>query len=86
MPPLASTSYILALLTVSAGRGIRNQKVVTPQIVTAAFIILLGLMLINGFNSDLAGVFALLLFISTFMVYGPDLLGYVGFNLEAGSE
>lgn len=83
--PLTSTSLILTGITVAAGRALREQEVVTPKLVTAGVVLLLGLTMVNQVDPLFAATFALLILIVTFLEYGPDILTYMGVNLTDGS-
>lgn len=80
--PLASTGLILTAMTVSAGRGIRGEQIVTPKIMTAGVMLLIPITLMNQTAPGFAGAFSMLIFVASFLVYGPDILRYVGFTVQ----
>ncbi len=82
--PPASSTFILTVVTVSVGRSIRDQEVVNPRTVTAFVLILLTLGLLNSFDPGFAAVFSLLIFVAVFLTYGPDIMRYLGYNLQSG--
>lgn len=84
--PLASSTLILASLTVAAGRGIRGEPVTTPRILTGGVVILFGIMGIGAIDQLLAATFSLLVFLVCFLQYGPDILGYIGFNISTDGQ
>lgn len=81
--PPASSTYILTIATVSVGRSIRDQEVVNPRTVTAFVLILLTLGFLNSIDPGFAATMSLLIFVAVFLTYGPDIMSYVGFNLQS---
>jgi hypothetical protein len=83
--PIASTSMIFAAGTVAAGRAVRDEEIITPKLATAGVVLLLGLTFLNQIDQLFAGAMALLILVVTFLEYGPDILTYVGVNLNQDS-
>jgi hypothetical protein len=81
MPP-ASGTYIMTVATVALGRSIRDQEVINPKTVTAFVLILLTLGFLNSIDPGFAGAMSLLIFVAVFLTYGPEIMSYVGFNLQ----
>lgn len=79
--PLTSTSLIGSAFFVCSGRAVRNEEVVTPKLVTAGVVLLLGLTFLNQVDQLFAAAMALLILVVVFLQYGPDVLSYVGVNL-----
>lgn len=81
--PLTSSTLISTALVVCAGKGIRDEPVFTPKIVTAGVVILFGLMAVGAWFPQLSAIFSLLLFIVAFLTYGTDILEYIGVQVES---
>lgn len=81
--PMTSTSLICTAFFVGAGRAVRDEEVVTPKLVTAGVVLLLGLTFMNQVDQLFAAAIALLVLVAVFLQYGPDVLSYVGVNLNA---
>ena len=80
--PPASTSLILITGTAVIGMAIRNEDVVNARNITAFVLMLLTIALLNAIDPGFAAVMALLIFVAVFLAWGPDIMRYVGFNLE----
>ena len=83
--PPASTSLIMTTAIVIFGRAIREEDAINGKLVTAFVLLLLTLGFLNSIDPGFASVMALLIFTAVFLTYGPDILRYVGFNLEQES-
>ena len=73
----------MTVVTVSVGRSIRDQEVVNPRTVTAFVLILLTLGFLNSIDPGFASAFSLLIFVAVFLTYGPDIMRYLGYNLQS---
>jgi len=80
--PLASTSLVLSAAIVATGRSIRGVEVVTPELVTAGVVILLGIAFTNQIGPLFAATFALLILVAVFLQYAVEILEFVGVNVE----
>ena len=83
--PPASTSLILITVTSAIGMGLRNQDIINARNITAFVLMLLTIALLNAIDPAFASVMALLIFVAVFLAFGPDIMRYVGFNLESDS-
>lgn len=81
--PKAAVSFILTGLTVTGGRMVRDQEpILTDRIIVGGMVYVLGLAIMNQYSVDFTDVFALLVFIAAFLIYGMDLMRAVGFKLR----
>lgn len=80
--PPASTSIILITGTTIIGMALRGDDVVNPRMITAFVLLLISIAVLNAIDPNFASVMALLIFVAVFLAWGPDILRYVGFNLE----
>lgn len=80
--PIASTSLIMSAAIVASGRSIRGEEVVTPKLVTAGVVILLGIAFTHQIDPLFAATFALLVLVAVFLEYAVDIFEFVGINVE----
>jgi len=80
--PPTSVSFLMTTMVGALGMTLRDQDIVTARNVTAFVVMLLVLAWLNAIDPGFASVMALLIFVAVFLNYGPDIMRYVGFNLE----
>ena len=81
--PLTSSSLLGTAFFVGAGRAVRDEEVVTPKLVTAGVVMLVGLTFLNQIDQLFAAAIAMLILVAVFLEYGPDVLNFVGVNLNS---
>lgn len=83
MKPRASTSIILAGLTITGGRIVQNkQPIYTDKMIVGGTFVVIGIAIMNAYNINFADAFALLLLVVAFLMYGVDLMKAIGFQVS----
>jgi hypothetical protein len=71
------------VLTVGGGRIVRhNDPIFTDRMIVGGMMLVFGVATANAINPNFAAVFAILIFVAAFLIYGVDLMTAIGFQVK----
>lgn len=83
MKPKAATSIVLGALTITGGRIVQDREpLYTDKMIVGGMFVVLGISVANAYSPPFADVFAFLLLIVAFLIYGMDLMTSIGFQVR----